>query len=115
MKRIGELYRFELYKIFHSKLTVSVILIFTALAVIMGMQLSKGARDIEIYKEVRSLNGQVIDHALVSEMNADLGSIDGLEKEENYKYTALSSGAHCHYGKLWRRVDICRSILQQSA
>lgn len=90
MKRIGELYRFELYKIFHSKLTVSVILIFTALAVIMGMQLSKGARDIEIYKEVRSLNGQVIDHALVSEMNADLGSIDGLEKEENYKYTALA-------------------------
>ena len=90
MKSIRELYRFEIYKILHSKLTVSFVLILAALSVIMGLQLSKGARDLIIYDEVRTLNGLVINDETVDRMNVDLVNMDGLEKEENYKYTGLA-------------------------
>lgn len=90
MKRVRELYGFELYKIMHSKLTIAVVMILSALSIIMGLQLSKGASALKIYDEVRTFTGQVIDDELVSKMNADLVNIDGLEKEENKKYFSLA-------------------------
>ena len=90
MKSIRELYRFEIYKILHSKLTVTFVLILAALSIIMGLQLSKGASDLIVYDEVRTLNGLVINDETVDRMNADLVDIDGLEKEENYKYMGLA-------------------------
>ncbi len=90
MKRIRELYGFELYKIMHNRLTIAVVLILSALSIIMGLQLSKGASDLKIYDEVRTFTGQEINDELVSKMNADLVNIDGLEKEENKKYFSLA-------------------------
>lgn len=90
IRRIGELYRFELYKIIHSKLTVAVILIFAALTIIMGMQLSIGERGLRIHEDIRVLTGHVINNDLINKMNSDIGSVDGLELEENYKYTGLA-------------------------
>ena len=90
MRRVKDLYKFEIYKILHSKLTVSVILIFTVIAIVMGMQLSKGGRDLEIHKAIQDLNGQEISNELINKMNSDVGSIEGLELEENDKYFGLS-------------------------
>ena len=90
MRRIKDLYKFEICKILHSKLTVSVILIFTVIAIVMGMQLSKGGRDLEIHKAIQDLNGQEISNELINKMNSDVGSIEGLELEENDKYFGLS-------------------------
>ncbi len=82
MNTVWSLFKYETYKILHSKLTIIVISLMVILAVVMGLPLGSGPQSKEIHKAMMSMDGQVIDNGLMKEMNE---SIDWVEPEWNQK------------------------------
>ena len=65
MNTVWSLFKYETYKILHSKLTIIVISLMVILAVAMGLPLGSGPQSKEIHKAMMSMDGQVIDNGLM--------------------------------------------------
>ena len=67
MRNIGTLYRFELKKILHNKLTIAMLLLVCGLSIILGI--NPGDSESNAVRELQhSINGRAIDNTLLSEM-----------------------------------------------
>ena len=89
MNTVWSLFKYETYKILHSKLTIIVISLMVILAVAMGLPLGSGPQSKEIHKAMMSMDGQVIDNGLMKEMNESIDWVDPEWNQKNWKWTGI--------------------------
>ena len=83
------LFKWETYKLFHSKMTIIIVFLMVLLAILMGMPLGRSQETREIHNAMYSLDGSVIDNALMQEMNEAINWADPDWNKNNYKYRGL--------------------------
>lgn len=89
MNTVWSLFKYETYKILHSKLTIIVISLMVILAVAMGLPLGSGPQSKEIHKAMMSMDGQVIDNGLMKEMNESIDWVDPEWNQKTWKWTGI--------------------------
>lgn len=90
MNRILSLFKYETYKILHNKLTIIMIILMVVLTVLMGLPLGQGSQTKEVHKAMESMDGKVIDNALIEEMNTSINRSDPDWNPETWKWTGLN-------------------------
>lgn len=90
MNRILSLFKYETYKILHNKLTIIMLILMVVLTVLMGLPLGQGSQTKEVHKAMESMDGKVIDNALIEEMNTSINRSDPDWNPETWKWTGLN-------------------------
>lgn len=70
---VWELFKYETYKIIHSRLTIIVLSLMVILSVIMGLPLGQSKQTKDVHREMESMNGQLFDNTLMKEMTEAIG------------------------------------------
>jgi len=89
MSKVWTLFKYESYKIFHSKLTLIVLALMIVLTILMGVPLGQGSETKEVHKAMRSMDGRVIDDTIIKEMNAAIDRDDPAWAPDTYKWAGI--------------------------
>ena len=90
MSNIWSLFKYETYKIIHSRLTMIVLILMVVLTVAMGLPLGQGSQTKEVHKAMRSMDGQIFDNELMEEMNNSIDRADPDWNPDTWKWTGLN-------------------------
>ena len=91
---VWELFKYETYKIVHSRLTIIVLSLMVILSVIMGLPLGQSKQTKDVHREMESMNGRLFDNKLMKEMTEAIG--DRADPDWNpgtWKYVGFESMA----------------------
>ena len=90
MNRIWSLFKYETYKILHNRLTIVVLALMIILSVAMGLPLGQGSQTKDIHAAMESMDGKLIDNALIEEMNASIDRSDPDWNPDTWKWVGLT-------------------------
>lgn len=89
MNTIWNLFKYEIYKMLHSKLTIIIISLMVILAIAMGLPLGSGPEAKEIHKAMMSMDGKKIDNDLMKKMNKSIDWVDPEWNQNTWKWTGI--------------------------
>ncbi len=89
MNTVLSLFKYETYKMLHSKLTVIIISLMVILAIAMGLPLGSSPQSKEIHKAMMTMDGKIIDNDLMKEMNESIDWVDPEWNQNTWKWTGI--------------------------
>lgn len=90
MNTVWSLFKFETYKLLHSKLTIIIIGLMVILTIAMGLPLGQEAQTKEVHSAMMSMDGQTIDNSLMAEMNDAIEWTDPDWTPDTWKWSGIN-------------------------